>query len=105
MGTSVLFMRHATSLSVSVLPPQQNVRVHSSNDIRLSPGIRKLGVFWERTYAEIAQNRTKSPKVASYRARNNYLVLAACVPGSEYYLKSALVLDQVMLKTFVVVRG
>jgi hypothetical protein len=60
---------------------------------RTNPGTWKLDVFWERTYANIALNGTKPPKIVE-----NHLVQSpdspeevGCVPGSEHYLKSALV--------------
>ena len=56
---------------------------------RTNPGTWKLGVFWERTYAEIAQNRTKSHKIAESRLvqRPELPEQRGCVPGSEYYFK------------------
>jgi hypothetical protein len=31
---------------------------------------RNMGVLWQRTYAELAENRRKLPKIAWYRAQN-----------------------------------
>jgi hypothetical protein len=54
---------------------------------RTNLGTWKLGVFRGRTYAKIAQNCTKPPKIAETR-----LVLSSespeqlrCVPASEHY--------------------
>ena len=69
------------------------VRVHTFNKIRATPGTWKLGVFWERSYAEIAQNRTKPPKFAENRLVQSLEPpeQLGCVPGAELYLKCALV--------------
>ena len=60
---------------------------------RTNPGTWKPGVFWERICAEIAQNRTKPPKIAENRLVRSLEPpeQLGCVPGSEHYLKSALV--------------
>jgi len=57
------------------------------------PGTWKLGVFWERTHAKIAQIWTKSPKIAKNRLVQSpeSVEQLGCVPGSEHDLKSALV--------------
>jgi len=75
-----------------------SIRVHSLRNIRTNPGTWKVGVFWKRTYAEIAQNRTKPHKIDGNRlVRSPELPKQrGCVPGSEYYLKSALVVYQVV---------
>jgi hypothetical protein len=58
-----------------------------------NPRIWKLGVFWERTYAEIALNRREPHKIAEHRLVQSPELpeQRGCVPGLEHYLKSALV--------------
>ena len=57
---------------------------------RTNPGTRKLGVFWERTYAKITQNCSKPPNIAENRLAQ-ILEQLGCVPASEHYPSSALV--------------
>jgi len=70
--------------------------VHSSYNVmfRANPGTWKLGAIWERSFTEIAQNSTKPPKIADsgllYSPEPPEQL--GCVPGTERYLKSALVL-------------
>jgi len=47
-------------------------------------------VFWERTYAKIAQNSSKPPKIAERHTVERLEPPGQlwCVPGSEHYLNS-----------------
>jgi hypothetical protein len=61
---------------------------------RTQPGTWNLDVFWERTYAEIAQNSSKPPKIAEHPTVERLEPPGQlwCVPDSEHCLKSPLVL-------------
>ena len=78
--------------SADALLPTYMTRVAEAHQIMFhaTPGNRKLGVFWERTYAVIAQNRTKTPNIA-LQSPPRSSGQRGCVPGLEYYLNDALV--------------
>jgi hypothetical protein len=70
------------------------VRVHSSNNVPYQARNLEFGVVWERTYAEIAKSLSKPPKIAEHPTveRSELPGQLWCVPGSEHYSKSPLVL-------------